>query len=309
METVNETNLKIEPQRIYDRYEVLAERVATEEARILPQLPLAEPQGLDDIVRGCITNWKDKRKSLRTVAVLNAIDHAVDGDLPDACVDVLVSLDALINVLDDIIDDASPSKPAKIGYTVNAAFATTSLYSNLSDSVQKHASKTLFEYFTKLFQIPKVESSLLARMQGKTSPAERVATATEIYEYRALDMEAFVEIALQIYTDSANSALDQSVRAALHEDLVTYRARCLLFKDVYDIERDYRDDDVTPVLARVKSTRDPAVVEQFITGIANQFSYSADSRDSYRDALLHLERRPDSMAEEIAGQIDSLRGL
>jgi len=305
MGVVDEVDVKIEPQTVYDRYEALAERVATEEARLLHQFPLDEPQGLDDAIRGCISNWENQRKSLRTVAVVNALEHVVDGDVPTVCVDVLVSLDAVINVLDDIIDDRSPSKADKIGYTANAAFATTLLHSSLPGSVHEQAIEYLFEYFTQLFQTPKVESRLLAGMQRETRRAERVTTAAEIYQYRASTIDAFVELALLIYADSGQPKLSQSVGEALRDDLVTHRARCLLFKDVYDIKRDCRDDDVTPVLARVEATEDAAAVAAFIDDVANRFSYSTDSRDSYRNALLHLERRPDSVAEEISGQIDS----
>ncbi|MDS0261260.1 hypothetical protein NDI56_17820, partial [Haloarcula sp. S1CR25-12] len=208
---VDDTDVKIEPQTVYDRYEALAERVATEEARLLRQFPLDEPQGIDDAIRGCISDWENQRKSLRTVAVVNALEHAADGDVPTVCVDVLVSLDATINVLDDIIDHASPSKADKVGYTANAAFATTLLHSSLPASVHKQATEQLFRYFTQLFQTPKVESRLLASMQRKTSRADQITVATEIYQYRALDIDVFVELALLIYADSAQSDLSQSV--------------------------------------------------------------------------------------------------
>ncbi|MDS0261480.1 hypothetical protein NDI56_18925, partial [Haloarcula sp. S1CR25-12] len=133
--------------------------------------------------------------------------------------------------------------------------------------------------------------------------ADQITVATEIYQYRALDIDVFVELALLIYADSAQSDLSQSVREALHDDLITHRARCLLFKDIHDIQRDYRDNDVTPVLAHLEETEDAAAVATFIDDIANRFSYSADSRGSYRNALLSLERRPDSVVEEISGQM------
>jgi|GEM_PF-2146786 hypothetical protein len=303
MDVIRNSDITITPETIYRRYEALAQRVATEEEDLLPGLPIEDTQRLDDVLRGCITDWENERKSLRTTAVVNALGHAVDGTVPTVCLDVLVSLDAVINVLDDIIDDSAPSKADKIGYTANAAFATTLLYGSLPDSVRERATEQLFEYLTQLFQTPRVESELLAGMQRKTSREDQVAVATEIYQYRGLDIDAFVELALLLYTDSTQSDMEPSVRQALHEDLVTYRARRLLFKDVYDIQRDYRDDDVTPVLARVEATGDPAVVETFITDISNQFSYSAHSHDTYRSLLLYLERRPESLSEELSRQM------
>ena len=99
---------------------------------------------------------------------------------------------------------------------------------------------------TALFQIPLVEQRLFALMADAADEHQRHKAATQIYVYRSRDIDAFADITALVTELTAEST------QRLRHDLRTYRARRLLFKDIRDVERDLRDDDMTPVIHLLK---------------------------------------------------------
>lgn len=56
----------------------------------------------------------------------------------------------------------------------------------------------------------------------------------------------------------------------------------------------------------LKSSKEPARVEEFIRELADSFSYSNHGKDAYGDVLLSLERRPADLYEAVEAQFVSV---
>lgn len=286
--------------RIRELYETVANDIDSHEKTLIPELPISQPYGLGEELQTLIERWEAGEKSLRTVPVLNAYALAFPEPIYETTGRALVSLDAFINVLDDIIDTSNLSVEQKIGFTSNAAFSSTELLRTLPPETLTDAAACLQPYFTMLFQIPAVEKRLLNSLRTESDPTKQRAIAVEIYRYRSRGMEAFAELAALIQSKITDQSLDTDTIQRIQRDLRTHRARTLLYKDVRDIIRDAADKDPTPVLSYLRATQCPSDTADFITQVGAAFEYSEQSENTYREALSELEPRPTHLEQVLA---------
>ena len=81
----------------------------------------------------------------------------------------------------------------------------------------------------------------------------------------------------------------------MRHDLQAYRARRLLFKDISDVERDLRDDDMTPVIQLLQHHETTDELVAAVMDLYHRFSYSETGHERYGDQLYELEGKPDEL--------------
>lgn len=270
-------------------YSDLAEDVSTRERQLREELPIESTAEIHAHLRGVVEDWKNGRKSVRTVPVCEVYRLEIGEPLEESLIQLLTGLDASINVLDDIIDTQELTPQVRIGLTVNAAFSVVLLVENTPPRARDEVGNQLREYFTALFQIPLVEQRLFALMEDAETEDQRQQAAEQIYAYRSRDIDAFADIAAVV------SDLDTETKPRVRHDLRTYRARRLLFKDIRDVERDLRDDDMTPVIQLLRHHETTDEIVAAVMDLYRRFSYSEVGNKRYGDRLDELEGEPDDL--------------
>lgn len=276
----------VRPATVHRIYRNLAEDVREREQRVRADLPVETTAAVHEHLRGVVTDWETGRKSLRTVPACNAVARQTGRDPGRDALRLLAGLDASVNVLDDVIDTRDLDPETRVALTANAAFSATLLAEHCPSDDREAVVDRLREYFTALFQIPLVESRLLAEMAGATDDAGRTDAAERVYAYRARDIDAFARIATLV------SGVDGDAERRLLGDLRTYRARRLLFKDIADVERDLADGDETPVVHLLRHRDSVDAVVDAVEELYGRFAYSDAGADRYGDLLAGLEDPP-----------------
>lgn len=270
-------------------YADLAEDVLTREQGLREDLPIESTAEVHTHLRELVKDWKSGRKSVRTLPVCEVYTRELGKPLEESLKELLTGLDASINVLDDIIDTQELTPEARIGLTVNAAFSAVLLAENCPSGVRDKVGNQLRDYFTALFQIPLVEQRLFASMENVETEDQRRQAAEQTYAYRSRDIDAFADIAA-VVTD-----LDSETKPRVRHDLRTYRARRLLFKDIHDVERDLRDDDMTPVIQLLRHHETTDEIIAAVMDLYRRFSYSKAGNERYGNRLNELEGKPDDL--------------
>lgn len=287
--------LSVGDDEIYRIYRDLIEDISIREEKHRDEIPIegtAElPTHLDDIVN----DWETGRKSLRTVPVANVYAEEFERSLEESVLRTLTGLDATVNVLDDIIDSQSPTPESRVRLTVNAAFSSVLVAENLPTENRDQANDLLRQYFTALFQIPLVERRLFDEMKAVASDPEREAAAVKSYSYRARDIDIFARL------PAISSGVEPDIEQRLVQDLRTYRARRLLFKDIYDVPRDLSDGDITPIIHVLRNGRSVDETVETIERIYAEFEYTNKGIQQYGSILKHLEGIPSDINTLLQG--------
>lgn len=286
----NVTDLPVAPREIRRIYARLVEDIAAREQGLRGDLPVEAVAEIHTDLQEVVDNWEHRRKSLRTVPACNVYTRECKQSVGTPIRRTLTSLDAIVNVLDDIIDTRELSEELRIGLTVNAAFSAVLMAESCPDSLRAEAGDLLREYFTALFQVPLVERELFETMTEATNPQKRRDIAERIYAYRARDVDAFARL------PSVVLGVSQETEQRLLSDLRAYRARRLLFKDISDVERDLSDGDITPLIHLLRTHETTANVVDAIEDLRSRFDYSDAGRRRYGDVLDELEAPPPDLA-------------
>lgn len=284
------TEHPINSDEIWQIYGSLAEDVSAREEQLRQELPIETTAEIHSHLRSVVDDWETGRKSLRTVPVCAVYAQELGKPLEEQLKKSLVGLDASVNVLDDIIDTQELPPQARISLTVNAAFSAVLLAEHCPSDSSNEIRERLRDYFTALFQIPLVEQRLFASMTDADDRSQRHQAAKQIYAYRSRDIDAFADIAAVV--TNTNTETEQRLR----QDLRTYRARRLLFKDIRDVERDLRDEDMTPVIHLLEHHNTTETALDEVTELHRSFSYSEDGHKQYGQILRELETPPNNLS-------------
>lgn len=120
-------------EEIADIYDTLVADISNREVKLRESLPVDTTADIPAHLHRIVDDWTAGRKSLRTVPTLNAYAREV-GDPPEkSVVRTLAGLDALVNVLDDVVDSRALPTAARIRLTVNAAFSSVLIAESIPD--------------------------------------------------------------------------------------------------------------------------------------------------------------------------------
>lgn len=282
-------DLLVSEEEIQHIYRDLITDISTREKELRDTIPVGTTADLPAHLRSTRNDWVSGRKSLRTVPVSNAYARELGQPVENSVLRALSGLDVIVNVLDDVIDSQSLTADTRIRLTVNAAFASVFLAENLPTERQKEGGDLLRDYFTALFQIPLVEQQLFDEMGDADSDSGREAAGVQIYSYRARDIDAFARLPALV------SEITPAAEQRLIDDLRTYRARRLLFKDIHDVPRDLSDDDMTPIIHLLRHHQSVDDAVDAIERIYAEFEYTEQGNQQYSSLLKDLEEPPSDL--------------
>lgn len=264
-----------EIRAIYNRF---VEDVERREEKLEHDIPeLDECIGVSDMLLRPPKTWEEGDKSLRTLPVLDAYREEIEG-VSKETKELLVGLDANINVLDDIIDTRTLEKHEKVELTANTAFSALLAYRNVPEEHAEEFSQMALQYLTELFQIPLVERETIETIESTEDRKEVIEAAKRAYSYRARDIDVFAKAPALL------NNLSTTDEERISEDLRTFRAKQLVVKDVHDVERDLEDRDITPVI-KIMESYEESEAFHIIKNIISSFQYSDEGDESYAEAL------------------------
>jgi hypothetical protein len=176
-----------------------------------------------------IEKWTSGKKYLRTLSVMKAFP-----EYPMNSLSISISLDAMINVFDDLFDE-NLEKDIKHFYLVEIFRMLANYhYQEFSENLKYYVGN----YFNKIIMIALLEKHFYDLMMNDKEECHLVKNAAHVYDIRSLDIDIFVEIPLL----AANNIQfkDEILKVAR-----IFRALELLKKDFLDVEYDLANGQET----------------------------------------------------------------
>jgi hypothetical protein len=205
--------------------------------------------------------WKKREKYIRTEFVATAFDS----DYPREVLGISVAIDAMINILDDLLDE-DVAKKAKTLYILEY-LRIFSLYSKTKPN--PFIQECMFNYFNKLIMLAVFEGNVLKKVKEEKQTSKIIRYASKLLMIRAYDIDIFVEVVL----DSLDIKKDR-------EDILdiarAFRAINILKKDVIDIPYDlsHRQETLMTYLSQRKgfeySDFMKKLLDNFINGMKDK---------------------------------------
>jgi hypothetical protein len=196
---------------------IIRKEIKTENYLINRSLKLSLENAYDNIAK----KWLSGKKHLRTYFVRMAIKP-----YPKNMINLSISLDATINILDDLLDENLESE-VKALYVLELI---RSLAVTHNQDYNKKISKKIEHYFNKIISIAILENVYRQKLEKEEEFKKIVESSTQIYSCRSLDMDIYVELALT------------GKKKLKHKDIIkisrVFRAITLIKKDLEDLEHD-----------------------------------------------------------------------
>lgn len=240
--------------------------------------------------------WATGEKPTRTVPALVAHDRTFEAS-ETPLLRALVGLDVLVTMLDEFIDRETAGGSYRLQVAINAAFASLFSFTNLPPSDAEAVVATTTDYLVQTARIPAVERAVQRELRAADTRERERELIRFAYATRAGDIAVFGRLP-GIVHDTSPERLDRIVR-----DLITYRARYLVFDDIRDVGADRLNGDETPVGWLLATHDDPDTVRDILAAVIAQFEYE---ESHYRDTLRELEREPTDVRSMIAAGMDVL---
>ncbi len=206
-----------------------------------------------------VKKWLSGRKYSRTVFVKQAFGKFY----PKKYLETSIFIDAMINILDDLIDEEIDDKE-KILYVLEI-LRTFSLY-----NLQKPNPKiqTAFGYcFNRLISVPFAENIYQKKIRKEKIMKKIIEYSAEILKHRATDIDVFNEIALMNYKN-------KKVKEKIKKIGKIFRASTIFKKDIEDINYDKKMGMETVVT--LMSSRKDYKFSGYTENLLNYFSREAN---------------------------------
>lgn len=223
-------------ERAIEAYKALISELDEENISV----PLEEKVSAENILKKTVEDWKNSRKTLRTIPTLELLEEKFSKEIDEKLVKALTALDLQINTLDDIVDTKDPEKEERIKMATQAAYSPLLLQQNLDE--KEEIIQTLSRYYYQTLQTTKIEGKKLEELKRAGKDQKIIEAAEQSYQYRARDIEIFGEVV------GSYLELEEEKKGELIAELKDLRAIEILWKDLRDIERDIQDEDPTPII-------------------------------------------------------------
>lgn len=199
-----------------------------------------------------VTNkWNKGDKYIRTEYMLEAFSIYY----PRKFLELSIMVDAMINILDDLLD-MDLDKKNKTIYILEY-LRVFSLYS--LNRPGRTIQKNMAVYFNKLISLAIAESQYLRLISKEKSLENIIKHSIDLLLTRSLDIDIFVEIATSDINDKRETEY-------IKDSARTFRAFNILKKDVFDIEHDKRQGQETLVTYMFDSKKQ--LFEDYIKGVS-----------------------------------------
>lgn len=167
-------------------------------------------------------------------------------EYPEDIIKISVSLDAIINLLDDILDEKM-GKNLKSLYIVEL-IRIISIYNY--QNLEKKYSETVGNYFNKIISIAILEDFYKDFIKKENDSKKILDLSIQIYNCRSLDMDIFTEIPLiRLY-----NKIDDDLLKVIKVSRI-FRALNLIKKDIKDAQHD-KDNEVETVITLLYDSDD-----------------------------------------------------
>lgn len=180
-------------------------------------------------------NWLEEKKYLRTFFVMKAIKP-----YPKEATNLSISLDATINILDDLLDENLETN-IKALYILELI---RSLSLTHNQKYNKKIKQKIEDYFNKIISIAVLENFYKKILKEETNFNKIVEYSLQIYDCRSLDIDIYSEIPLII-----NKAKKQKEIVKISR---IFRAVNLIKKDLKDIKHDKENKIETTMTIALK---------------------------------------------------------
>jgi len=201
--------------------------------------------------------WQMGRKSMRTMVMYSAMAATY----PCEVLPLSLSLDATINLLDDILDDILSRRER--GHRILELLRVMGWFN--AQQLPPHLQQRVAVYFTQCIGIVLGENVYVDQMKTLSSMDDLVATTRHCYDAKSLDVDIFAELPLFAAFGHASDGLVSLARY--------YRALFLMNKDLHDRVRDMENQTETPILLMVQ--RAPERLQPFLRALADTYMQSA----------------------------------
>jgi hypothetical protein len=176
--------------------------------------------------------WRSGRKTLRTEVAYRALSG-----YPESTLNTSLTLDAMINLLDDIYDEALGKEEMAI-YMVELIRTIA----NMNHLVEDGERATMEQYFNKILVIAFSEMHYRTRIKKSVSREEKLSTVIKCYEVKSTDMDLFIELPLRA------KGLDNETTSKYTQLGRVHRAVSIIVKDLEDLEHDIETGEETPAV-------------------------------------------------------------
>ncbi len=191
---------------------------------------------LEQMIRRAAGNltekWRRGRKTLRTEVAYRALRG-----YPDSTLNTSLTLDAMINLLDDIYDEALGKEEMAL-YIVELIRTIA----NMNHLVEDGERTAMERYFNKILVIAFSEMHYRTRIKESVSYEEKLSSVIKCYEVKSTDMDVFIELPLRA------KGLDDETTSMYTRLGRVHRAVSIIVKDLDDLEHDVEAGEETPVV-------------------------------------------------------------
>jgi hypothetical protein len=212
---------------------------------------------LKDTSEKVIDKWEKGEKYLRTEFVLQAFGKKY----PEKMLEISVTTDAMINILDDIFDK-DLKKKEKLFYILEylRVFALYGLLNPKAEITHK-----MGNYIDKLITLALAEFEDIEKF-SRRSIDERIESFKDLLLLRSMDIDIFIEMAL-------SNGDDKRMIDSIKRSGRVFRAINILKKDIHDIAEDIdQGQDTIVLLFKKDSSNYKKSIKAVISKLENELS-------------------------------------
>lgn len=238
--------------------------------------------------------WKTGKKYLRTLHALKAMPN-----YPEEIFKLSVSIDAIVNNLDDLIDENLDNE-AKTLYVVEVI----KLFSMFNYQNADQETKNLIaNYFNKLISIALLEKFYYGLIKSGHNAERPLEHVLPLYDCRSLDMDIFVELPMMKTSGGVKSMKD------VVEVARCFRALNLLKKDISDFQHDKEQGQSTLMtIFYHDKMRLRSIIETMVVHYLDK-SRKLDSGDEFKGIVENYQRMSEEEAKEVLLATEALLGI
>ncbi len=194
-------------------------------------------------------NWASGKKYSRTFFVQKAFEE----DFEEQQLGLLLSVDSMINILDDLLDE-NLSEEKKNNYVIEL-LRNFALYNRYS--IPEEVRQSIGLYFNKLITLALSEKFYENKISKSNNINEIITDSVDLLNCRGMDIDAFVEIALINSKEEERESIRKAGRL--------FRAINIFKKDINDISYDLENGMQTVVT--IVLSREDLSFSEYISGV------------------------------------------
>ncbi len=228
MDEIIETYKKTIDDTLKDIYRILEHDLEYDIKIDKSEIPLQFKKVLDLSCENIVKKWSLGKKYVRTLFVKQAFP-----DYPKDILKLSLSIDVIINLLDDLLDEEIKEKDKAL-YIIELIRAF-SIYSH--HKFEENLQEAVSSYFNKIISIAVSENIYKELIEKEDKPENILAYSEKVYNCRSLDMDIFIEVPLlTLYGNLKKESTDKILKIGR-----VFRSLNLIKKDIIDIDHDRRN--------------------------------------------------------------------